>query len=261
MTVSKLDQRIPVDAFPIEMADLAATLNQMLNRLQEAFNRLSEFSSDLAHELRTPLSNLMTQTQVALSQERSNHEYHEILASNIEELQRLAQTVSDMLFLAKAENGLDLPTRKLFSVKDEIAILFEFYNILAAEKSIVLEFFGNAQVMGDGPMFRRAISNLLSNAFRFTPNFGKIMVEVESTAKTVTVHVENTGDNINEKLLPFLFDRFFRADKSRPHLSSDGTGLGLSITRAIVEAHGGKISVISAQGKTRFSLLFMRNTP
>ncbi len=111
VTGDKLDQRMPVEAVPVEMAALAADLNAMLARLQDDFRRLSEFSSDLAHELRTPLTNLMTQTRVALSQPRDAARYRDVLASNVEELQRLSRMVSDMLYLAKMEHGLDLPTR------------------------------------------------------------------------------------------------------------------------------------------------------
>lgn len=256
VTARKLDQRMPVDAVPVEMADLAASLNEMLARLELDFNRLSEFSSDLAHELRTPISNLMTQTQVALSQRRSADDYRDILASNAEELQRMARMVSDMLFLAKAEHGLALASRERFNVAGEVQALFDFYEALAEEKGVHLKLEGQGRINGDRLMFRRAISNLLSNALRYTPAGGQVRVEIAQAPQATTVSVENTGADISPDLLPRLFDRFFRADKSRNHPESDGAGLGLSITKAIAQAHGGQAWVTCEQGKIRFSVSF-----
>ena len=165
----QLQERMPVDAVPIEMADLARELNQMLDRLQSDFQRLSEFSSDLAHELRTPISNLLTQTQVTLSTKRDVATYREILASNAEELQRLGRMVSDMLFLAKTERSVELPNKEKFSAAHEILSLCEFYEAVAEEKRISLTTYGDGEILGDRLMFRRAVSNLLSNALRHTP--------------------------------------------------------------------------------------------
>ncbi len=256
VTAHRLDERMPAEAVPIEMADLADSLNDMLARLQSDFQRLSEFSSDLAHELRTPISNLMTQTQVALTQPRNADTYRDILASNAEEFQRLARMVSDMLFLAKAEHGLLLPSAEDFSLAAEVQALFDFYEALADEKGVRLSITGEGHVTGDRLMLRRAISNLLSNALRYTPAQGWVRVEIGTSEELelVTLSVVNTGTDISPESLPRLFDRFFRADKSRGHPESDGAGLGLSITRAIVQAHGGTASVSSSDGQTRFSL-------
>lgn len=254
VTAQRLDERMPAEAVPIEMADLADSLNDMLQRLQNDFQRLSEFSSDLAHELRTPISNLMTQTQVALAQPRNADIYRDILASNAEEFQRLARMVSDMLLLAKAEHGLLLPSNEDISLADEVQALFDFYEALADEHGITMHMSGEGHVNGDRLMLRRAISNLLSNALRYTPVQGRVHVDIETSGDSVTLSVENSGATISPELLPRLFDRFFRADKSRAHPDSDGAGLGLSIARAIVQAHGGSASVSSSDGQTRFTL-------
>lgn len=256
VTAHKLDERMPVDAVPVEMADLAATLNAMLERLQRDFTRLSEFSSDLAHELRTPITNLMTQTQVVLSQPREADKYRDVLASNVEELQRLSRMVSDMLYLAKMEHGISLPNAEPIEIADEVAALFDFYDALAEDKGVRLTLRGRGRITGDRLMLRRALSNLLSNALRHTPAGKGIVVEISPAAAAVTVVVENEGDTIRPELLPSLFDRFFRADKSRARPESDGAGLGLAITQAIVAAHGGRIGVESEGGKTRFILTF-----
>ncbi|MCT9126442.1 heavy metal sensor histidine kinase [Cupriavidus gilardii] len=258
VTGSKLYERMPVEAVPVEMADLAANLNAMLARLQDDFRRLSEFSSDLAHELRTPITNLMTQTQVALSQPRDAGNYRDILASNAEELQRLARMVSDMLYLAKMEHGLDLPNTEAIRIADEVRALFDFYEALAEDKAVRLDLQGDGRIQGDRLMLRRALSNLISNALRHTPPGGRIVVAVADAGDHVEVAVENDGAEIDPALLPSIFDRFSRVDKSRTRPESDSVGLGLSITRAIMLAHGGDIAVRSERGKTRFGLRFPR---
>ncbi len=256
VTGQKLGERMPVQAVPVEMADLAQELNRMLDRLQEDFQRLTDFASDLAHELRTPISNLLTQTQVALATKRDAATYRDILASNAEEFQRLARMVSDMLFLAKTERGVDLPHKERFSARKEAQALLEFYEAVAEEKNIQLRLDGDGNVDGDRLMFRRALSNLLSNALRYTTDAGAITISISNTGHATSVAVENTGQDIDPKVLPRLFDRFYRADPSRAHPDSDGSGLGLAITRAIAEAHGGSVKATSSQGHTCFTLWF-----
>ena len=256
VTGQRLEGRMPVESVPVEMADLARELNHMLDRLQEDFQRLSDFSSDLAHELRTPISNLLTQTQVTLSAKRDTETYRDTLASNAEELQRLGRMVSDMLFLAKTERGVDLPNKERFSAAAEVQALLEFYEAVAEEKEIRLGAHGDGEIQGDRLMFRRALSNLISNALRHTPERGEVQIQVAREESSVRVTVENTGKEIDPKDIPRLFDRFYRADPARTHPGSDGAGLGLSITKAIVEAHGGNVSASSSQGQTQFSLTF-----
>lgn len=251
-----LQQRMPVDAVPIEMADLAQELNRMLDRLEQDFERLSSFSSDLAHELRTPISNLLTQTQVTLTSSRDAATYREVLASNAEELQRLARMVSDMLFLAKTEHGMELPHKEHFFVAPEIHALLEFYEAVAEENQVHLSMKGEGAIEGDRLMFRRGIGNLLSNALRHTPKGGDVSIKIEPQDGCTSITVENTGQAIDPQALPRLFDRFYRVDPARSHPDSDGAGLGLSITKAIAEAHGGSVRVTSAQGLTKFILIF-----
>lgn len=259
ITANRLHTRLPTEAIPLELADLVATLNEMLSRLEESFQRLLDFSSDLAHELRTPISNLLTQTQVTLAKARTDEEYRDILASNIEEFEHLSRMISDMLFLAKADNKQLVPNREPVRLADEVASLFEFYEILAEEKTVYLTSTGTAVVCGDRLMLRRALSNLLSNALRYTPSGGKVTVSIEEKDLETQVRVENTGENIPAEHLPRLFDRFYRTDNARQR-TTDGSGLGLAITRSILLAHGGDISVDSADGVTCFTLSFPSNT-
>ena len=256
VTAHQLDERMPVGSVPVEMAELAQELNTMLERLQRDFQRLSEFSSDLAHELRTPISNLLTQTQVTLAQPRSAADYRDTLASNAEEFQRLARMVSDMLLLAKTQHGLALPHREPVALQQEAQALFDFFDVVAEEKGVTLLLEGQATTQGDRLMLQRAISNLLSNAIRHAPEHSQVRVAVSNTGGEASLCVDNAGFPIAPEHLPRLFDRFYRVDKSRAHLNADGTGLGLAITRAIMEAHGGTVTVASSAERTRFCLQF-----
>lgn len=166
ISAQRLQERLEVDVVPQELRPLARSFNAMLDRLADSLTRLSDFSSDLAHELRTPINTLMTQTQVSLSRPRTADEYREILYSNLEEYERMARMTSDMLFLAKADHGLVVPSREPIDLRSEVEALIEFYDALAAEKAIQLRTSGDARICGDRLMIRRAIGNLLSNAIR-----------------------------------------------------------------------------------------------
>lgn len=253
ITANSLDQRIEAGEIPAELAEVVNTLNDMLGRLKESFDRLSDFSSDIAHELRTPVSNLLTQTQVMLSKVRSIDEYQDVLASNAEELERLSRTIADMLFLAKADNHLLVPTQEPIDLKAEISGMLEFYEPLIDEKHLQLTLHGNAEVDGDRLMLRRAVGNLLSNAIRHTPEHGFINIALEIEDEKVRVRIENSGETIPSEHLPRLFDRFYRVDSSRQR-AGEGSGLGLAITKSIALAHNGSVSVNSTDGETRFSL-------
>lgn len=253
ISAERLHDRLSIDEVPTELVELANAFNEMLSRLEDSFRRLSDFSSDIAHELRTPVSNLMMQTQVAVSKARSADEYREILYSNLEEYERLTRMVSDMLFIAKAENGLLVPERQEIDLAAEVDSLLEFYQPLAEEKAVTMTRRGEARMHGERLMLRRAIGNLLSNAIRHTPAGGNIEVLLTQTAEATTLAVENTGDPIPPEHLPRLFDRFYRADPSR-HRSGEGAGLGLAIVKSIVEAHGARIEAACREGKTRFAI-------
>lgn len=257
ISASRLQQRLATDDVPPELRDLVDAFNDMLARLEESFRRLSDFSSDIAHELRTPVSNLMTQTQVALSRARTDAEYREVLHSNLEEFDHLARMISDMLFLAKADNGLIIPQRADIVLEEEIAALFEFYEPLASELAVQLACSGHARISGDRLMVRRALSNLLSNALRHTPAGQTVRVDLTEEGGQATAAVVNPGTTIPPEHLPRLFDRFYRADASR-HKTTEGAGLGLAITRSIIEAHGGRIEATSEDGITRFTLRLPR---
>ncbi|MGB4466992.1 MAG: heavy metal sensor histidine kinase [Azovibrio sp.] len=251
----RLHERLEAATLPLELRPLARELNQMLDRLEEAFARLSGFASDIAHELRTPVTALMTQTQVALSRARSAGEYREVLYSSLEEHERLSRMIGDMLFLAQAENGLMVPHREPVELAGLLQSLFEFYGLLAEEQGIRLELSGSATVSGDALMLRRALGNLLSNALRHTAPGALIRVTIEPDATGRTaIRVENPGPPIPAPQLERIFERFHRVDAARGRGGEGGAGLGLAITRSIITAHGGSIHAESAGGLTRFCI-------
>ncbi|MFC0710184.1 heavy metal sensor histidine kinase [Azorhizophilus paspali] len=256
ISASSLTTRLEQDRQPAELAELAQAFNAMLARLEDAFARLSAFSADIAHELRTPLSNLLTQTQVTLSRPRALEEYREALHSNLEELQRLAQMVADMLLLAKADHGLLLPNREPLTLGTEIDTLLDYFAPLAEDAGIHLERRGDAQLMADRGMLLRALSNLLDNALRFTPAGGEIRLELTGTPSRLRLEVGNSGPAILPEQLPKLFDRFYRVDPARREGDGEHAGLGLALARSIVRAHGGEIRCESSEGWTRFILEF-----
>jgi len=258
---SRLDERLPEKHVPAEIEALAAAFNAMLARLEDSFRRLSEFSSDIAHELRTPVSNLLTQTQVALAGAREGEgdrePFREILYSNLEEFERMAQMIGDMLFLAQADNGLLRPGRDVIDLSVEVRALFDYFDAWAEERGVTLAMEGTAPPLaGDRLMLRRALSNLLANAIRHTSAGNAVWVRLVSDAGAIRVCVENPGADIPPEHLPRLFDRFYRVDPSRQRGAEEGAGLGLAIVKSIVTAHGGSVRVTSAEGRTRFELSF-----
>jgi two-component system heavy metal sensor histidine kinase CusS len=252
VSAQSLNARLPEADMPPELAEMAHHFNAMLGRLDDSFQRLSAFSADIAHELRTPLSNLLTHTQVTLTRPRPIEDYREALHSNLEELQWMAQLVNDMLYLAKADHGLLMPKREWLELAEEADVLLEFFAPLAEDAQVTLSREGKARVEGDRSMLRRALSNLLDNAMRFTPTKGEVRVRIVDQPKGLKLTVENSGAGISAELLPRLFDRFYRADPARHEGSSEHAGLGLAITQSIVRAHGGQIHCESADEWTRF---------
>jgi two-component system heavy metal sensor histidine kinase CusS len=251
VSASSLTTRLPDNEMPSELAELTQAFNAMLARLDDAFQRLSAFSADIAHELRTPLSNLLTHTQVILTRPRAVEDYREALLGNLEELQGMAQMVNDMLYLAKADHGLLTPARQSLHLADEADALLEFFAPLAEEAQVQLLREGQATLQGDRTMLRRALSNLLDNALRFTPSGGSVTMKMAQTAKGVELSISNDGSTIAPEILPRLFDRFYRADPARQE-GTEHAGLGLAITQSIIRAHGGSIRCESAAGTTRF---------
>jgi two-component system heavy metal sensor histidine kinase CusS len=244
ITANALNERISAQTWPRELATLATEFDRMLERLEDSFERLSRFSSNIAHELRTPISNLMGETEVALGRALTADQYREVLASSLEEYQRLSHLIDSLLFLARAETANLRIQKSDFAAHESILAVMEFYEPLAKESHIELSSTGRARVRGDEPLFRRAISNLLSNSLRHVPPGGRVTVEARTEPTGVIVAVKDNGSGVAPKDLPNVFDRFYRGENSR-----DGVGLGLSIVKSIMGLHHGTIEIASELGK------------
>ena len=254
LSAKRLGERLSTEDAPTEMQELVEAFNGMLERLEASFRRLNEFSADIAHELRSPVSNLMTETQVALSRTRSAEQYRETLHSNLEEFDRLARMIADMLFLAKADNGMLPKPVEQVALETEVAALLEFYEALADEKQLRMKLTGSGAVIGDRLMLRRALSNLLSNSIRHTPEGETVEVSIQREGDNTLLSISNPGEPIPADQVSLVFERFHRVDPSRLR-QGDGSGLGLSITRSIVEAHGGHILLESDANLTTFTIM------
>ena len=260
ITASRLGDRLGIEDTPAELRELADGLNDMLQRLQDSFRRLDEFSSDLAHEVRTPIANMLGQTEVALSRARSVEEYRAVLESNVEEFHRLSRMIQDMLFLAQAdssEKALDLEPVELRSQVDKVV---EFYEPLLDEKGIRVLRNGSAEVKANRLLAQRAIANLLSNAVRHAPEGSTLDISIApSEPGWIALKVVNPGRGIAVDDMPWIFQRFFRgrgADGTGGK-TGEGWGLGLAIVKAIMEMHGGRVTAESApDGMTCFTLYF-----
>lgn len=257
ISLSRLDERLPVDGVPRELKGLSMAFNHTLERLQDSFRRLSRFSSDLAHELRTPIANLMGEAQVALRRARTAPEYQAVLASAVEECERIGRLTDAMLFLARADNPQTALHGKLLDGRQEVAHVAEYYEGLLAEQGLALRIEGNAAIWADPELLRQALVNLVSNAIRHTPR-GQVIGVTFALAPdaSVLVEVSNPGSGIPADALSRVFDRFFQIDEARAG-SEHGSGLGLAIVRSIMQLHGGSASVRSApEGPTVFTLCF-----
>ncbi|CAE6952699.1 MULTISPECIES: heavy metal sensor histidine kinase [Pseudomonas] len=256
ISTQDLTHRISVDKLPQELSTLAHGINFMLHRLDSGVQQLSQFSDDLAHELRSPISNLMGKAQVTLSRERPPEEYKAVLECCTEELERVTRIVTDMLFLAQVSHPASLVPFEKIILEDEVRRVVDLFSISAEEKQINLRIAGGGRTFGDRLMVQRAISNLLSNAIRHSPIGANISLLVERHSETVCVSVGNPGVGIPAQHIPHLFERFYRVDTSRSR-AEGGTGLGLAIVRSIMSLHQGAVEVSSIPGSfTVFRLIF-----
>jgi len=252
-TPSHLSERIQPSLWPRELQPLVLAFDQMLDRLEDSFTRLSQFSGDLAHELRTPVANILGNAQVALSRDRSSNEYREVLETTAAECERLSGVVDNLLFLARADAAREQVERRAFDARAAADKVVAFYHAVAEDRHIAIDCSGEGQIYGDPLLFGRAISNLIENALRFTPDGGSINLSIATQDKWTQVAVTDTGSGIEPQHLPRVFDRFYRADPSR---SSHGAGLGLALVKSIVDLHGGSATIQSQPGRTTVLLAF-----
>ncbi|GLU34981.1 heavy metal sensor histidine kinase [Trinickia caryophylli] len=258
ITVERLDARIEADELPSELAALRDSLNAMLARLQRGFDRLSQYTADLAHDMRTPLGNLRGSTEVALARPRSVDEYQTVLASNLEECERISRMIESVLFLARAEHPQFVTRMREIDAFAELTHVAQYFEGIADEAGVSLRVAGGGTLRADVDLLRRALGNLVSNAIRYTPRGKQIVLEARTQPDAVRIAVINAGPPIAPALLERIFDRFYRADPARqsdPSFSGS-TGLGLAIVRTIMGLHGGTVHAESDRGHTRFVLTF-----
>jgi len=256
ITATSLHQRIDPKSWPKELETLGVAFNQMLDRIEASFVRLKQFSSDLAHELRIPINNLIGETEIALSPPHTIDEYQQVLISNLEEFHRITQMIENILFLSRAENPQIELQKTNIHVQDEILFICEYYQAMAEEKSIRISSDGNARLRFNLIMFRRMMNNLLSNALKNTPPGGQIHFNISSSPHQTNINISDNGIGIASEHLTKIFDRFYRVDTARSQ-QSGGVGLGLAIVKSIVDLHQGTIVITSELGKgTHVSLSF-----
>ncbi len=254
---TNLRERILPEGYPFELASLANTFNQMLDGLEESFERISRFSADIAHDLRTPVNNIRGEAEVALARARSADEYREVIESCLEEAVRLSDLIGDLLFLARADSPLIHLRRERVDVGELLGGVREYYEASAADGGVALTTaVASEPVVAelDRTLLQRAVGNLVSNALAHTPPGGAVVLGTHADSSTIRIEVSDTGVGIPAEALPRVFDRFFRVDSSRSQ-GLGGTGLGLAIVQSIALLHGGKVEISSQLGHgTRVTL-------
>jgi len=258
---SNLDERIDVGEKRDELGRLATTFNDMIERLKESFQRINQFSIDVSHELKTPLTILKGETEVALRKDRNIEEYKKILKSNLEEIDRMTKIIDDLLLLSKAESNNIVINQEDIQIKDLLVDICMSMEMFAKQKGVelVLGNMEEANLRGDELKIRRMFSNIIENGIKYTPKGGKVEVYSSLNNGYINIYIKDNGIGIPESDIKFIFDRFYRGDKSRRR--ETGSGLGLSISKWIAQAHKGTIEVKSvlSQGSTFIVKLPLRD--
>lgn len=251
-----LHERVPPHEWPRELQPVAVAFDEMLDRLEDSFTRLSQFSADLAHELRTPLAHIRGEAEVALTRPRSPGEYQAVIESSVVECERLGGIIDNLLFLARADAAEGSVRPETFDARAAAEKIVAYYDALAEDGQVRLTAEGTGKVFADPLLFSRALSNLVENALRFTPENGAITILIRRDENATQVVVRDTGAGIGAEHLSRVFDRFYRADPSR---ASEGTGLGLALVKSIAKLHGGSAQLTSVVGSgTSVTLRFPR---
>lgn len=249
----RLSGRLQLSPLPPELDQFVTSFNSTLERVEQAYSRLESFNADVAHELRSPLTNLIGQTQVALTRGRSAEHYFEVLQSNLEELERLRSIINDMLFLASADQGSKATELTQSSLAEEVATTLDYLDFILEDAQVQVQVRGDAHVPFEKAHLRRALINLLHNAVQHTSPGQVIHVDIKDERDHVCISVTNPGAQISGEHLPKLFERFYRVDASRRN-SGANHGLGLAIVKAIALMHGGTVFARSEHGENTFGI-------
>ena len=253
-----LDRPLQVTDAPEEMRAIVNSFEGVQARLNAAFASLTQFSNELAHELRTPMHVVRQQIEVALTRSRTAEEYHDVLVSSLEEMDRMRQMVDDILFLARAEDPRSRISRTELVVADELADVADYLEPLAQEREITLaaKAAPELRLAADRMMLRRALVNVVTNAIRHTPRRGAVTLDASTRDGLIAIQIRDTGAGIPPTALAHVFDRYYRVPGTGAG-SADSTGLGLAIVRGIASLHGGFATVSSTLGEgTLVTLVF-----
>lgn len=253
-----LHERVAQKSWPQELQPLASAFDEMLHRLEDSFTRLSQFSADLAHELRTPVANMLGEAQVTLTRERPANEYREVIESSVAECERLSGIIDNLLFLARADAAAAPIAPTLFDGRTALEKIASFYETIGEEQQVSISCTGQGQIYADPTLFDRAVSNLLENALHHTPVHGTIVISLANRPGYVDVSVYDSGCGISAEHIPRVFDRFYRADASR---TAKGTGLGLALVKSIAELHRGSVALSSEPNRGTTMTVTFPNKP
>ena len=254
LAADTLRRQLDGSAQPEELKPLVEQFNALLQRLSQAYEQLEAFNADVAHELCTPLTTLISSTELSLRRKRSADELREVLGSNLEELRRLSGIVHDMLFLSQADRGAEARREPVPSLAALAASVVEYHEAALEEAQVAIEIVGDAAGEVDAALLRRALSNLIGNATRYATPASTVRLEIAQVPEgEVRVLVVNRGETISTSHLPRLFDRFFRSDSARRDGESHH-GLGLAIVSAMARMHGGRPMAQSDGGRTSIGL-------
>lgn len=262
ITTEHLNTRLNDKAAPSELRSLIHSFNTMLEDIEDVFKRQSQFSADIAHELRTPISSLMMQTQIMLSKPRSTEMYQDTLYTNLEELERLSKMINDMLFLSKTTKGQTPLNVVTIDLAEELHALIEYFEPLAEDAEVhFLQKGAATPITGDKLMLQRALSNLLSNAIKYAKKHTTILITLSEQENDSCITLRNVMEKpLSQEQLCHIFDRFYRADTARER-KNNGTGIGLSIVKSIIDMHQGKIQVQMEDGNIIFTLKLKKQLP
>jgi len=255
INVEGLNVRFSLDNGSPELREISVSMNEMLARLERGFRLLAQYTENLAHDLRTPVNNLRGQTEVLLSRERTIEEYQALLASNLEEYERLSRMIENILFLTRAGNAQIAVRRAELDLEEQLRLVAEYFEGLADESGVSLNVQASGIIKADAVLFRRAVSNLIANSLRYTPPGGVIELSTALSGAGTFVSITNPGPEIAAEHLDKIFERFYRIEEARTN-SASSTGLGLAIVRSIMELHEGLASAENGDGFVRFRLFF-----
>ncbi len=251
ISAQNLSSRLVVPKTGDELQRLSETLNGMLERLEAAFKKITQFTADASHELRTPVAVMRTRAELSLRKARSADEYRDVIAEVLAELEKTSKLIEQLMFLARADSGAETLHFSATNVADVLREACHQGSALAEAKQIAFQeqIPGDSMwIQGDASSLRRLFLILIDNAVKYTPASGQVEVSLQRNDGYAVAEVRDTGIGIAEADLPSVFERFYRADKARTR-ESGGVGLGLSIGRWITEVHAGTIEVHSSPGR------------